>query len=429
MKIFRIILVLVIIVGGVVFVDCEAPGSKEIVAEGDSLFAQGQFNKAYGAYQKVLAKDAENYQAIIRLSHIALLSNKLEDAEKWLTKAIELAPVDQKPVMFLAEAYYRADDFSRAAPLMRAVDREAMAAKLESFKDVTPYLIESETDVTAIDFVTTDPLPVVKLRINGSEEVYFIIDTGGAELIVDSEFAKEVGAVQFGAETGTFAGGKQAPFEHGRVDSVALGDFVVKNVPVHTMDVRHVSAPIFGGTRIDGIIGTVFLYHFIPTLDYAKGQLILRLRTAENLKKVEQDVYKEGFFSTVVPFWMAGDHYMVAWGTVNRSKPFLFFVDTGLAGGGFTCPKSTLELVGIELSEEHAVEGIGGGGTVKIIPFTAKELTLGTAKQENIRAFYNEGPFGLENLFGFHIGGLISHQFFRDYALTMDFDNMMYYIK
>lgn len=429
MKIFKNVLILTVVVGGMIHMDCEAPGSKRILAEADSLFAHGQFDKAYGAYQKVLTKEAENYQAIVRLGHIALLSNKLDDAEKWLTKAIELEPVDQKPVMFLAEAYYRSDDFVRAAPLMRAVGREALAAKLESFQDVTPYHIESETDVTTIDFVTTDPLPIVKLRINDSEEVHFIIDTGGAELIIDSEFAKEVGVVQFGAQTGTFAGGKQAPFEHGRIDSVTLGEFIVKNVPVHTMNVRQFSAPIFGGTRIDGIIGTVLLYHFIPTLDYAKGQLILRLRTAENLKKIEQEVSSERYFGVVVPFWMAGDHFMVAWGTVNGSKPLLFFVDTGLAGGGFTCSKSTLETVGIELSEDQAIEGIGGGGKVKIIPFAVKELTLGTAKEENISAFYNAGPSGLENLFGFHIGGLISHQFFRDYALTMDFDGMRYFLK
>jgi hypothetical protein len=39
------------------------------------------------------------------------------------------------------------------------------------------------------------------------------------------------------------------------------------------------------------------------------------------------------------------------------------------------------------------------------------------------RAF---GPFSpqLENAFGLRIGGLISHEFFRPYALTIDFSGM-----
>jgi predicted aspartyl protease len=200
----------------------------------------------------------------------------------------------------------------------------------------------------------TDPLPVAKVRVNGSEPVNSLIDTGGAELIIDTKFAQETGAAQFGSVTGTFAGGQKAGVQHGRVDSLRAGDFTIRNVPVHIMDVRRFS-PIFGGTRVDGIIGTVLLYHFIATLDYPEGRLTLRLKTEQNLKQIEQEAVKQG--SIVVPFWMAGDHCMVAWGTVNNSPPMLFFVDTGLAGRGFVCPESTLQKAGIKLQEDQAEEG------------------------------------------------------------------------
>jgi hypothetical protein len=77
-----------------------------------------------------------------------------------------------------------------------------------------------------------------------------------------------------------------------------------------------------------------------------------------------------------VPFWLAGDHFMVAHGTVNQSSPKLFLVDTGMAGGGFTCSEATLQEAGIELDESQAREGIGGGGKVKLIPFTVQRLAL-----------------------------------------------------
>jgi hypothetical protein len=125
---------------------------------------------------------------------------------------------------------------------------------------------------------------------------------------------------------------------------------------------------------------------------------------------------------------MAGDHYMVAWGTVNKSQPMLFFVDTGLAGGGFTCPESTLKESGIQLQKSLATQGIGGGGKVMVVPFVADELSLGDTKENNVNGLYLEA-FPLENAFGFHIGGIISHGFFRSYALSLDFVGMKYFLK
>jgi hypothetical protein len=43
----------------------------------------------------------------------------------------------------------------------------------------------------------------------------------------------------------------------------------------------------FRGTviRIHGCIGTTLLYHFLATIDYAHGELVLRWKTAKNLKQ------------------------------------------------------------------------------------------------------------------------------------------------
>jgi len=393
----------------------------------DSLFKAGKFADAKKVYTKVLVRDRENFRAILRLGYIALLNNRLNDARKWLTKAIELRPEEKRPKSLLAEVFYRQDDFQRAVPLLRSIGREAMAKKLQSFKGSIPYQIESKVDVTYINFVITDPLPVVQVRVNGSREVNFLIDTGAPELIIDAEFAKEIGVLQFGPEVGTFAGGKRAIYQHGRIDSIVIGEFIVKNIPAHIQNVRQFSKPIFGSTRVDGIIGTVFLYHFIPTLDYTNGELILRCKTEQNLQCLKQQEQEKKHI--VMPFWMAGDHYIVAWGTVNRSRPMLFFIDTGLAGGGFTCPESTVKEAHIKLLKDQAGEGIGGGGKVKVIPFVVDELTLGDAREYNIRGLYTPGHFPIENLFGFRIGGIISHGFFKQYALTLDFNNMNVLLK
>jgi hypothetical protein len=167
---------------------------------------------------------------------------------------------------------------------------------------------------------------MVRVRVNGGHEVNFFIDTGAAEVILDTEFAKEVGATVFGSATGTFVGDRQAPIQFGRIDSLTLGDFVIKNVPVHTLNTRQFSKPVFQGKQVDGIIGTVLLYHFLSSLDYPREELVLRRSTKENRERFQAGAKADR--AIVIPFWMAGDHVIVSWARVEKNQPVLLFVDT-----------------------------------------------------------------------------------------------------
>ena len=289
-----------------------------------------------------------------------------------------------------------------------------------------PYQLPDRFPAAHVQFIRTDPLPVIQVRINGRDPVNFFIDTGGAEIILDTAYAAEVGAAQFGTERGVFGGGKTASIQHGRIDSLTLGDLIVNNLPVTIMPVRHFSDPIAEGLRLDGIIGTFFLYHFLATLDYPRGELILRQKTDQNRQPLEHTA--SGAALTQVPFWMA-DHYMVAWGTANGSQPLLFFVDTGLAGNAFTCPASTVKAANLQLRHDLATAGLGGGGKMNITPIEIEELTLGEAQEHNLHGVIGAFPPQLEEAFGFHIGGLISHEFFRPYAVTLDFSRMHYLLQ
>ena len=385
----------------------------------DALFRSGKFAEAELAYAEVVAKSPHDLRAVGRLGALDLLSNRLTEARRWLEEAIQIDPQDIPSRLLLAEVFYRQDRFVEAARLLRAAGQEARAKALESFQGLRAYEIQGEEQSTIVKFLVTDPLPLIQVEINGKEAV-FLIDTGAAEVILDPEFAKQVGARVFGSSgQGTFAGGKRATVEEGRIDVLTLGGFHIKNVPVTLLGTRQF-APIFGGKRIDGIIGTVLFYHFLTTLDYPRGELVLRRDTAENREGLDHQ-------ATVIPIWMAGDHFVVAWGKIER-VPGLFFVDSGLAGGGVTCAESVLKEAGIKLSEGLAGEGIGGGGKVRVVPFTVKELSLGDVTAKNVRGLFM-GAFPLENALGFRIGGIISHGFFRPYAVTFDFTRMQLLLK
>ena len=399
------------------------------IASADRLFQSGEFAQAAEQYARIAADQPGDYSAILQLGRIALLSNRLDDARNWLEKAIALRSDATDPKVMLAEVYYRRDDFEQAAAALDGVDVSANplvisqyptlnVAKLRSFKGQTPYEVRSEGQTTRLKFLRTDPLPLVSVRVNGGDEVTFFIDTGGSEVALDTEFARELGVPQFGAVQGTFSGGQHAEVQQGRIESLTVGDWAVRNLPVVMLPLRQLSQGL-GAKRIDGIIGTTLFYHFLATLDFPRGELVLRRKNAANLQAFMASADK----SVAVPFWIASDHFMVGWGRVEALPPSLLFVDTGLAGAGVKLAQSVIRQAGIKLEEDKAYSGAGGGGTLKIVPYVVQRLSFGQARQENVPGLY-DGPFPWENLFGFHLAGMVGHDFFKPYAVTFDFESM-----
>jgi len=398
------------------------------------LFEAGKFAEAGKLYSRIVAQNPKDYSAILQLGRIALLSNRLDDTQKWLEKAIALKPNEIDPKVMLAQAFYRRDDFQKAAAALKGVDvsgnkliREQYptlnVALFESFKGQTPYELQGNGTSTRVKFVKTDPLPLLNVRVNGGKEVTFFIDTGGSEVTLDTDFAKELGVQQFGAMQGTFSGGQHAEVQLGRIESITVGDWTVKNVPIATLPLRQLSEG-FGVKQLDGIIGTTLFYHFLTTMDYPHGELVLRRKDAPNLEAFKKSPGKK----VVVPIWMASDHFMVGWGRVESLPPSLLFVDTGLTGAGAKLAESVIKEAGIKLDESKAGEGAGGGGTLKVVPYTVRHLSFGDIKEENVPGLY-DGPFPWENTFGFHLAGMVGHDFFKPYAVTFDFQNMQIFLQ
>src|SRR5437870_294846 len=400
----------------------------------DRLFQAGKFDAAGKHYSKIVTQNPKNYSATLQLSRIALLSNRLDDAQKWLEKAITLQPGDADAKVMLAEVFYRRDDFQKAAASLNGVDVSSNkliisqyptlnVAKLESFKGQTPYEVHGNGASARVKFFKTDPLPVVKVRINGGDEITFFIDTGGSEVALDTEFAKELGVPQFGAVQGTFSGGQHTEVQLGRIESLTVGDWTVKNLPTAMLPLRQLSKG-FGVKQINGIIGTTLFYHFLTTMDYPRGELVLRRKTVESLEEFTKSSGKK----VAVSIWMASDHFMVGWGRVETLPPTLLFVDTGLTGAGVKLAESVIKEAGIKLEENKAYEGAGGGGKLKIVPYTVHQLSFGDIKEENVPGLY-DGPFPWENMFGFQLAGMVGHDFFKRYAVTFDFQNMQIFLQ
>ena len=362
------------------------PTAQPRQSESDSagqLFQAGKFSEAGKLSSQIVTQNPKDYSAILRLGRIALLSNRLDDAQKWLQKAITLKLGDADAKVMLSQVFYRRDDFQKAADALNGVDVSSNklvteqyptsnVAMFQSFKGQTPYEMHGGGTNTHVKFVKTDPLPIVNVRVNGGKEVTFFIDTGASVVTLDTEFAKELGVPQFGGVQGTFSGGQHTEVQIGRIESLGLGDLTVKNLPTAMLPLRQLSEG-FGVKQIDGIIGTTLFYHFLTTMDYPHGELVLRRKDAKTLEEFKKSPGKR----VVVPIWMASDHFMVGWGRVETLPPSLLFVDTGLMGAGVKLAESVIKEAGIQLEENRAAQGAGGGGTLRIVPVHRASSFLG----------------------------------------------------
>lgn len=410
-------------------------------ATGEDEFRAGRFPEAKAGYLRAVRDGRGDARTLERLGLISLYENRAEEAVRYLEEATALRsrlrrawPFDAGVKARIALAHYRMDRFARAANLFAEAagpipagpfgEPAAFARQLGLFGDDPPYRIEGP-GATRLELIATDPLPVVELSVNGRPSALFLIDTGGAEIVLDRAYAADVGAEMAGSITGEYAGGKRAKTGLGRVATVRAGEMRVAAVPIHTLDLK--ALPAYFGIDVKGVLGTRFLMHFLPTIDYRGGALVLRRDRSERRPETGGDLALGG--ATAIPFWLVDIHLILARGTLNGLPPTLFLVDTGLAGKGFLASEPTLRRAGVEIDWSLAYEGPGGGGPVRVTDVEIDTLTLGEGDRaithRDVPPIVQEkAPSSLGIRYGFEIGGLISHAFFREHVLTFDFANM-----
>ena len=385
----------------------------------DVLFANGFFPEAEAAYMDALQKNPHDLKVTTLLGMTALFSNHLDDAETYLRRAARTGPFQTVAQNLLGEVFYRRDQFPEAAQWFRAGGSPERSGPLELFGDTAPYAIDGALDETRLPFIATDPLPIVHVRVNGGDAATFLVDTGGAEVQIDSEFAQRLKLTSASGDSTTLLDGSQTEMRRSRVAALQLGEFEVGNVPVGIRPL-----PVFAGRKLDGVLGTVLLYHFLATLDYPRSELVLRRRSAGALHAFETRARLEK--QIVLPFWLASDHMIVTRGRVNDASPALLLVATGVTLG-FTCPESMIEQASLTFDRQVSILP-ASQQRANMAPFVVHDLYLGEARQQNVAGIAGAFPAGLEHAYGFRIAGLVAHQFFRPFAVTLDFSGMRLFL-
>ena len=364
-----------------------APASPE-----DALFAQGQFSEAGDAYAQALARDPGSAAALAGLARVRLYEGREDEAVELARKALGIAPSHPVATGVLTIADERAKLFG---------------------PDL--YRIDAPAGGSAVDFVVTDPLPIIRVRIGG-REANFLLDTGAPNIMMKRELAEELGLPITEGGEGVFAGGQRARVERTTVPELEIGGIRIRNVPAGINP--GAGAIRLPNVEIEGIMGTGVLMHFLSTIDYCSGKLIL----APRADSAAFQARAAAAGANVLPMWLVGDHFIFARARMNQAPEAQFLIDTGLAGGGLMANRAALDAAGVALDEANARTGMGGGGPVRVIPFRA-DATLGTLTRRDIPGSHSPGG-DPTSIFPFRTGGLLSHAFFRQSRLTFDFEAM-----
>ncbi len=409
---------------------------------GDSAYSEGQFAVAEQAYRQALQDDPDNVRAQEMLATIALWRNDLTAAQAGFESAWQRRswwgrrwPLRTPARMHQAIAAARAGQIQQAAVLLEQAagplavgpfkELKLRARQLALFED-GHFMQVAGAAVAELPFVIRDPLPVIKVVVNGHAPVNFVIDTGGEGVTLDRDYATRVGAQIIGELPGEYAGGKQGMTGFGKVESVQLGAVTLGQLPVTTLDLQSINDKVFKDTEIKGIIGTGIFTRFLATIDYPGQRLILRIPPGD-IQQVDRALHlKSTDYS--FPLWLVETHLMFVEGSVNDLTPGLMLIDTGLADAGFLGSKAVMAEAGIPLDWSKAQEGAGGGGLVKGLNVDIGKVALGTGDHaiqlSHIRGVVTEQDNSLfTGALGFRVAGLVSHQFFLNFVLSFDLYN------
>ncbi len=389
------------------------------------LLESGAFEQARAEVAPLLDAAEPATEALALAARLAYFTGDYPEAERLYGLLLGRDPMNPRAVMGLVMTHYQTNAFARATELPEAVRAAIKLPTLDlmlAFGGETPYRVAwAGTHETAVPFLQTDPLPIVEVTVAG-RTLNAIIDTGADCFILDSEIAKELGVEPVSSMMGTFAGGMQAEVGFARVDSLALGGVTLRGVPVSLLPTKPLS---LGELEIGGIVGTAVLRQFLSTLDYPNGRLVLRER-APGAGEAFLAAH-DGRIADIVPFYLQGTHFILAHGSLNGHEGLLFHVDTGLAGeAAFGAPEQTLTAVGIPVPEVEVRDDVvgGGGGGFAVGEFDIAELGLGAVRRHDLVGSYGAQPPGSYWRLGFIVDGLISHNFLREHAWTLDFDGM-----
>jgi outer membrane lipoprotein-sorting protein len=263
------------------------------------------------------------------------------------------------------------------------------------------YRFTSSEASTRIPFELVSNHIYIKVKINDSPSLNFILDTGAGANCLDLSKARELGIKTIGKVEAKGVGGS-ADASFLQVDSIVVGDLILMDQKLASIQLSPLQ--VYDGMPIDGILGYDFFNRFTVGIDYQNQMLTIW----------EPDSFTYSGPGEKIPITIEGNTPQVS-GKIDGEYEGTFRVDTG--------SRSSLDLHSPFVREHellkkypkylNAPSGFGVGGASKGVIARIKSFQIGDFTIDSPVCGFSlaeEGAFATTKSAG-NIGGGILKRF------------------
>lgn len=271
-----------------------------------------------------------------------------------------------------------------------------------------------------VPFEYADNEIVVKCRVNNSEDVDFLFDTGASDTIIDRRIAAQnFLAKQDKFDIAGYSGMVQA--NRSELKRFEIGSLVLNDVPVRVLDMSAQSRQM--GRQIAGIIGTNIISQFLVTIDYSKPNLVF-----EDMETAVRPIKAAN-----VPFIVRQLPYIKV--SLNGRDEQLLLVDTGAAFNHLPTAVAQRHVLGDPAAVRHVTEATGlDGRPVQLGRVVVDSVVLGGLSRRGVPFTYpiqqekrltpkKPTPEGKERAGFFQDSnfGILGNPFWENFIVTVDY--------
>lgn len=252
------------------------------------------------------------------------------------------------------------------------------------------------------------------VSVDGKGPYLFIFDTGGVNLITPP-VARELGLRTEGRMQGNGAGSGHVDVGLAKVDSLTLGNAMVKSQVFAVLPLNALSN--IEGLDEQGMVGFETFRRFVTRIDYGARTITLIAPTAFDAKDA----------GTPVPITFNGNTIEVEASYDGRRGNFT--VDTG-ARSSLTLTTPFVAANNLRTDAIKGVEGVTGwgvGGPTRAFAMRGRELDLGPARLENTVVELSTDKAG--GMADAAIAGNIGAGILKRFVITLDYDHSTMYLK
>ena len=407
-------------------IENDPKNSRAFAVLGATMLAGGRFREARLLFFKAIKLNRHEHLAWAGYGMLDFYENRINDSLENLRESVYYAPDEPDYLFALAQVSARAERYKEAADAYRDflnVSNSADAdrrARIRGLINFLRYLGNAGTlyrvggaEQTSVPFELIGNRPIIKLKVNGSDEpLNFVLDTGSGISVISEVTAKRlnVRSITKGGFARGIGGDGKFEIVYGLLREIQVGEVSLRQVPVY---IRKFHADV---QDVDGYIGLALISKFLTTIDYGNKTFALTRRTDDE-KEFRDNV------GISLPLRLTSSGFLS--GEVQLQgieSPLNFIVDTGASVSVISNEVAKTDNL-LPFANEDRLTVIGSAGvTNDVQTFKLPKVTFGTHSERDITAVALD--LGLINeASGFEQSGILGGNFLKNYRMTFDFKN------